>query len=264
MDIKKFYFDPNEKPLDNILSDGGFTSIFRRIGCIGDSLSSGEFESRDKDGNPDWHDMYDYSWGQYIARMCGNTVYNFSKGGMTAIEYCKNFARDRDFWNEDKWCQAYIIALGVNDLVNVKMPVGTIDDIKDDWHDNADTFAGWYGQIIQRYREIEPKSRIFLMTMLNEKDEWYIDLIKQHRDLLEEIAKKFEFTYVLDFYEYGPVVDAEYRNNFYLGGHLTPSGYVLTAKMVSSYIDYIIRKNPEDFAQVPFIRYPVHYEGRKW
>ena len=34
----------NEKPLENLVTDGGFTGIFRTIGCIGDSLSSGEFE----------------------------------------------------------------------------------------------------------------------------------------------------------------------------------------------------------------------------
>ena len=31
----------NEKPLDRIVTDGGFCGIFRRIACIGDSLSSG-------------------------------------------------------------------------------------------------------------------------------------------------------------------------------------------------------------------------------
>ena len=36
-------------------------------------------------------------------------------------------------------------------------------------------------------------------------------------------------------------------------GHMTPTGYVLMARMVESYIDYIIRKNPEDFNQVGLI-----------
>ena len=34
-----------EKPLDRLITDGGFCGIFRTIACIGDSLSSGEFES---------------------------------------------------------------------------------------------------------------------------------------------------------------------------------------------------------------------------
>ena len=81
MDISKF-FDQNEKPLDNSVTNGGFCGIFRTIGCIGDSLSSGEFESCTDDGITGWHDMYDYSWGQYLARDAGCKVYNFSRGGM--------------------------------------------------------------------------------------------------------------------------------------------------------------------------------------
>ena len=36
---------PGEKPLDQLILNGGFCGIFRTIACIGDSLSSGEFES---------------------------------------------------------------------------------------------------------------------------------------------------------------------------------------------------------------------------
>lgn len=35
-----------EKPLDNLVTGGGFASIFRTIAVVGDSLSSGEFESQ--------------------------------------------------------------------------------------------------------------------------------------------------------------------------------------------------------------------------
>ena len=38
-----------------------------------------------------------------------------------------------------------------------------------------------------------------------------------------------------------------------MGGHLTLAGYLLTARMTESYIDYIIRANYKDFAQVGFI-----------
>ena len=45
MDWKALLTPPGEKPLDHLPPDGGFCGIFRTIGCIGDSLSSGEFES---------------------------------------------------------------------------------------------------------------------------------------------------------------------------------------------------------------------------
>ena len=82
-------FDPcpekNEKPLDKLDPTGGFTAIFRTIGCIGDSLSSGEFEGTDPEtGGKTYHDTFEYSWGQFLARMTGSRVWNFSRGGMTA------------------------------------------------------------------------------------------------------------------------------------------------------------------------------------
>ena len=128
MDLKSYYCpDPNEKPLDNLVEDGGFAKIFRRIAYVGDSLSSGEFEAVDATGKRTYHDMFEYSWGQYISRSCGNTGYNFSRGGMTAKEYCESFAQAKGFWDADKACQAYVIALGVNDVINQHMPIGTIN-----------------------------------------------------------------------------------------------------------------------------------------
>ena len=39
MDMRRYYANPGEMPLDNIKPDGGFTSIFRTIACIGDNIS---------------------------------------------------------------------------------------------------------------------------------------------------------------------------------------------------------------------------------
>ena len=45
---------------------------------------------------------------------------------------------------------------------------------------------------------------------------------------------------------------------------MNAGGYLLTAKMVMSYIDYIVRQNPEDFAQAGFIGKGVHSLHAKW
>ena len=59
MNIQEYISDvENEKPLDRIVTDGGFCGIFRRIACIGDSLSSGEFESVKPDGTKCYHDYF--------------------------------------------------------------------------------------------------------------------------------------------------------------------------------------------------------------
>lgn len=262
--------NPEEKPLDTLLSDGGFCGIFRTMACIGDSLSSGEFESKNEEGYVGYHDLFEYSWGQYIARMCGNQVYNFSRGGMTAKEYCESYAALKGWWDPDKKCQAYIIALGVNDVscaVNNGIEMGEMTDIDfDDYRNNKKTFAGYYAQIIQRMKEIQPKAKFFLMTMPDSKtdDPKRIPYKEKHTELLYAMAEQFEYTYVLDFQKYTPIHDEDYVKNFRLAGHLNPMGYMQTAKMVVSYIDYIIRNHPEDFAQVGFIGTPWHHCEAKW
>ncbi len=257
MDITKFYANENEKPLDNIVSNGGMCSILRTIACVGDSLSSGEFESQ-INGEHGYHDMYDYSWGQFLARDAGCTVYNFSKGGMSVRPYCKSFADANDLWNPEKRANAYIIALGVNDMNSVMkglLEFGEMSDIDpDDHNNNKETFIGCYAKIIQKYKEISPDAKFFLMTMPQGNRNAEMDkLHAKHAETLYKFAEIFDNTYILDLRKYAPVYDDEFKKNFYLGGHLSPAGYRLTALIVESYIDYIIRNNPKDFKQIGFM-----------
>ena len=147
----------NEKPLDKLVDGYSHTSVFRKVAFVGDSLSSGGFETRDENGNPGYHDLYEYSWGQYIARENGLKAYNFSRGVMTAKEYVESFAEANGMWDKDKACQAYVIALGVNDIYNMNMEIGSVTDIDDEnYLNNKPTFVGYYATIIKKYKEISP------------------------------------------------------------------------------------------------------------
>lgn len=249
----------NEKPLDTIKDDGGYTAIFRTIACIGDSLSSGEFEAAKKDGTSSYHDMFEYSWGQFIARMCGSRVYNMSRGGMTAKEYIESFADYSGFWDGKYAAQAYIIALGVNDLFGLKQPVGTLADVNfdDPSQNNRETFAGYYAAIIQKLKKTQPRAKFFLVTMPRETEERN-ELKKEHSNLLYALADRFDNTYVIDLNRYAPVYDEEFKKNFYLRGHLNPMGYLLTAKMIASYMDFIIRHHMDEFKEIGFIGTSLH------
>lgn len=259
MNIEEFIGNENEKPLDRIVSDGGFTAIFRTICCVGDSLSSGEFESLNADDSHGYHDMFEYSWGQYLARICGSKVYNFSRGGMTAKEYCESFAEANGFWNPKYASQAYIIALGVNDMWQ-NPELGSVSDVDfSDYKNNKKNFAGYYAEIIQRLKKIQPRARFFLMTMADEgESDSKIKEKQAHAEILYDFAEKFDNTYVIDLLKYAPKYDEKFKENFYLLGHLNPMGYQLTAKMVASYIDYIIRHNINDFKEVGFIGTNLH------
>ena len=264
MDLKELLGDENEKPLDRLTPDGGFCRVFRTIGCIGDSLSSGEHESLDEDGNIGYHVLYEYSCGEIMARHCGLKVYNFSCGGMTAKYYAESYAEKMGFWDEDKLCQAYIIALGVNDLRYQGQTLGSVADIDlQNYQNNKETFAGYYARIIQRLKSMQPKARFFLVTR---PDDGCLSMGTSAgmRELLYDLAALFEYTYVIDLEKYGPVYDDDFKAKFYLGGHLNAAGYILTAKMIESYIDYIVRHHFDDFAQAGFIGGVVHNCGAKW
>ena len=251
MDIN-FLFDPNEKPLDRIITDGGYCAILRTVACIGDSLSSGEFESRDENGRAGYHDYYEYSWGQYLARMAGLKAYNFSEGGMTAEKYVNKFADEKGFWDKSLAAQAYVIALGANDLIN-----GSIDDVcVEDYTKNAPTYAGYYAQIIQRYKEIQPDAKFFLVTFPKCNGDSR-DILQ--RSILCDIAAKLDNCYVIDLQEYSTEFNDDFRKKFFIGGHMTAAGYLYMAQLIGSYIDYIIRHNMEDFSQIGFVGTPYKY-----
>lgn len=258
-----------ENPLDNIVSNGGFCGIFRTIACIGDSLSSGELESF-IDGKVGYHDYYDISWGQFFARDAGCKVYNFSRGGMTAKEYCEGFAEEKGFYSEELKAQAYIIALGANDCSRVlkgMIEFGSIDDVHPDAPEsNAKTFVGYYGKIISDYKKIQPKAKFFLMTMPKDTEnaEDRAILYDKFQEIPYQLCEIFDNCYVVDLRKYAPLYDEAFRSKFFLGGHMNSAGYRFTALMVESYIDYIIRHNFEDFSQIGFVGTEFYNEKAKW
>ena len=249
----------DEKPLEHMVKDGGYASIFRTVACVGDSMSSGEFETFDPDTKEHhFYDMFSYSWGQYLARMAGCTVHNFSRGGMTAMEYCKTYAEEKGWWDPSLAAQAYIVGMGANDLFGLRQPLGEMSDIHPtDPEQNADTFTGWYARLITRYKAIQPDAKFFLVTMPQENwhahNEALVNAADAHAARLHELAAYFDNTYVIDLRAHSPAHDEEFFHRFYLHGHMNPMGYRIIAEQICSYIDYIIRHSPRDFVNVPFI-----------
>ena len=262
MNCNDVFFDKNEKPLDRLVEGYSNTSIFRTIAFIGDSLSSGEFETVDPEGKKGYHDLYEYSWGQFIARKNGIKAYNFSKGGMTARSYFNSFAEENGFWDKEKACKAYVIAMGINDLYNEKQEIGTVSDIDEkDYRNNKNTFIGYYGKIVARYKEISPDAKFFFVSFPKfegeDKQEVGREMLKQ----LELLTGVFDNSYVINLFDYGTIHDDDFKKQYNLHNHMSPQGYVFAAKVIDSYIDYIVRHNPEDFKNVGFIGTDIKY---KW
>lgn len=98
------------------------------------------------------------------------------------------------------------------------------------------------------------------MPKENSLDDKNNEIREKHSNLLNEIANIYSNSYVIDLYKHAPLFDEEFKNKFFLEGHMNPAGYKLIAIMISSYIDYIIRKDFKTFKQVGFIGTPYYKE----
>ena len=242
--------DGEEKPLDRITDGCGYAGIFRSFCIIGDSLASGESEGKLADETKTYHDMYDYAWGAYLGRACGATVHNFSRGGMTAREFMTSWAEDNGFFDAKYAAQGYLLALGVNDLFgcDADKPMGTIADVHPDKPEsNEKSFAGYFGAIISKYKAIQKNAKFFLLTMPDEQEPTHAERGDAHAKLMYEMAALFENTYVIDLRAYAPKYDANFKKKFYKHEHMNPMGYLFTGRLVTSYIDYIVRHDPQNF-----------------
>ena len=235
-----------ERPLDNIVGDGGYLSIFKTICVVGDSLSSGEIEYYGKVNN-DRHcfDMYDRSWGAYIEKMTGSKVSFMSYGGASASSIIAN-AKNNNYFSKDYYAEAYIIALGYNDMLGCAQKTGTMDDIH---NPDSKSFAFYYYFLLSKLKEINPYARFFFVDMPKtpfwpkEKKKRIVEM----RNMLISLTHEVSNAYLIDLYKHGPIHDKKFKAKYYQADHLNFEGYYLTAKIICSYIDYIIRKNPRSF-----------------
>lgn len=240
--------------------------IFRTIGCIGDSLSSGEFEYDAGNGVKGYWDCYEYSWGKQIERMTGVQVTNFSRGGLTAYQLYLDADSQTSpiqdinmLFQKENAKQAYIIALGVNDfkgkdvLQNVYGgQIGNVktDIVHDDFHKNPRTFVGEYARIIQRLQSIQHDAKFFLVTMPREAEESPLE--EQFAQVIRELARELPNCYVIDLYKDGDIYDEPFRKKYFCG-HMNAMGYLYTANKIMECMNNIIDENWTDFRYVQFI-----------
>lgn len=243
-------------PLATINQTAGMLEVFFNVGCIGDSLASGECYYKKPDGTYTGIDLYQFSWGQFLARMTGNKYYNWSRGGLRTDTWLASSYATECYDGEHK-CEAYMIGLAQNDANQINREsldpvayVGTIDDINtEDYNQNADTFYGRYAKIIQKIQEIQPKAKIFVMTDPLQYVENY-----GLNTAIRNIANLFKNVYLMDLYTYG----ADMYTSGYIaankrGGHYNAVGYRQMALIMATYIDWIMRNNPQEFLEVEFI-----------
>ena len=224
---------------------------FIKFGVVGDSLASGEAVANNGD-TLQYIDNYDYSWGQFIARNHGMNCVNFSKGGATT----RTFLQSGTDWGIDKLlnsankCNAYFIGLGVNDPGSVTL--GTSADVHEDFTTNPDTFYGNYAKIIGYIKQVQPKAKIFVLTIPSNYGS-YNEAIRYMATL--------ENVYCIDLNE---KFLNEYNSGFIMAnkreGHYNAIGYNYMAELLFEYVSSYMYENYEEFIQIEFIGTDYSYD----
>lgn len=249
------YTDLN--PINIISTEPGLTSIFHNWGFIGDSLSSGA--NHDKYINSIFAN-YDYSWCQRIIAMIGQAKgSNWSVPGYTAKSWITQYWNNEQkapyettgadsYFKTDKK-QIYTIFLGANDA-GKGVTLGDYDSDVDlsNFENNADTFIGNYVGIIQRIKSIAPSAKIFVLTCVPSSSAE----TGGYNDFIRSLPKKFTNVFLVDLAKYMPR-NTTFDSDYIRAGHFSTQGYQYLAYCITSYIDYIIRKNPNAFKFVQII-----------
>lgn len=254
-----------ELPCSTIIKDGGFCKIFKTIGVVGDSLSSGSMhppESGPSTGDESEIvvDKVWYSWIQQMARYTGSTAINFSEGGLGArsLRFSTNAGAAQiraNLQNSENMCNAYFIAMGHNDKTYMdnhsEYTIGSNADIDpSDKDNNPDTYCGNIGWIISTIKQVAPGAKIFIITMKVKSTFGALN------DALRTIPEVFNTNgnrtvYLLDMETYAPKLDSSWE---YLNGHGSPQGYLNYSWQISSYVDWYIRHYQNEFKLTAFFQ----------
>lgn len=208
-------------------------NMFNSIGAIGDSYTAGS--AKHSDGT--WSDVTNQSWVGTMAKRSGVSFSNYGLGGATTQSYIVDKLPNV---LESEANDIYFLALGQNDA-NQKLTIGTLDDIHDDYTENANTFYGYYGKIISQVKNHAPKAR-FVMIKIHVSGDAYND----YNTAIAAIAEHYGFPCIDPFDDWF-FTSSLYRN-YRPDNHPTALGYSmmgiamerLFSKCVVENMDYFL------------------------
>lgn len=223
---------------------GDLVGAFQSIGVIGDSLSSGACSSTS--GIPD---IYQVSWIQFMARKLGIKGINFSQGGLTTRTWFTSPNGYDKLINQDNKCQCYFIALGHNDAFRLgESYIGSNSDINmEDDSLNADTFYGNYAKIIQTIKKIQPKAKIFVLTIPNA-----VSPLPLYSDAIRAIAEMFDNVYLLDIAK-DNLYKTQFMKTCIRNSHYNAVAYNVVANNMIALVSKFMYNNINEFLDIEFI-----------
>ena len=219
------------------LSDYASVAMFEKVGVIGDSYSSGNIWKSNTESRGTF---YNLSWCQLMARRNGITVTNYSKDGLSTRTWLTdNMGLSK--LNSSEKENLYILALGINDYYGLGMDyLGSISDIHDgNPSENADTFYGNYGRIVEAIKTKAPKAKIIMASIPSNES----DLQKAFNEAILNIANHYSVPHIKLYNDY--FIKSAYYH--IIGGHPNAVGYSGMCKSYERLIEECMTLNFDYF-----------------
>lgn len=200
---------------------------FSKCACIGDSLTTGVFNSNSA-GYTEYIPIEKYSYPTYMKKHFGIEAVNWGKSGETTKGWYEK-AISENWTGYD----CAIINLGAND--------SQLSDSNDS--------KKYLKMIVDKLKSSNKGIKIFITTLL---PNYYSDM-GDIRDIVNNRAKEIVAEnadcYLVDLTTYSECK----KNTVYSQGHLTALGYQKEAEELVAYISYLINQNKNDFKYIHFI-----------
>lgn len=215
--------------------------IFNSIGAIGDSYTQGAVynESGSWVGN-----ATNQTFIATMAKRAGvQTVHNYGVGARSTRTYISDGSINNVLSaTADEF---YTFCFGINDLEQLGIDyIGSITDINDtDYTQNADTFYGNYGKIIQMIKEYAPNSKMVLIGVY--KPDTSSKKYSLFSAETEKIAEHFGIPYINPFDD--DYFSSDFFKNDIVKGHPTRMGYVGAGIAFERLFSECIKNNAEYF-----------------
>lgn len=221
-------------------------SIFKSIGLIGDSYTSGTY-SVINNGEEEIESDINLSWGNILAEKYGITPRNYGWGGATVKKWLEVPNSRKEAFDNDEVCDVYTIAFGINDKNKTGVEkakydptfwytaLGSIDD-----EIGEDTFYAYLKEICEYVHDKAPHSPIFVITPYKYYKHW--------NEAIGEVADLYDYVYFADIYENCPYYVGD--GSGYFGSHPTIEGHQMLAEYFDILFCKIINENRNDIQEL--------------
>ena len=210
---------------------------FRKILCIGDSLTEGAFDHYNSAGDKGQFINKGYAYPAYLNTLTGAEVTNAGDSGESIRTWYINHSGD-DLSGHD----CAVITLGLNDTAGQSHIVTTSEERME-----------YLGLIVDKLKAENKGIKIFLSTIF--KCFPGAGKVEVNTDIIN-FANATPDVYLMDLYTYGKVLDAPQ----YKAGHLTAFGYRQLASDVFAYASYIMHNEPESFRFIQYVGTDYEYQ----